>query len=106
MSAVTISPDKVFDAALRAIIAKERELERIEQVIVKKCRKWWNSWLYKGSTDDEIINNSFHYGMQRCGIAVDISKLEALSHMCAHAIQEDTTITLSRKDYELIYKES
>lgn len=34
---------------------------------------------------------------------IDIDKLEALSSMCAHAIQEGTTITLCRKDYDLIY---
>lgn len=106
MSTVTISPDKVFEAVLRAIIAKERELERIEQAIVKKYRKGWlNNWMNKKYTDKEIVDGSFDYGFQRCRIMGDIDKLEALSSMCTHAIQEGTTITLCRKDYELIYGE-
>lgn len=105
MSTVTISPDKVYEAVLSAILRKERDLNHIEQVIVKKHRKWWNNWMYKGYTDKEIVDSSIHYGVQRTWIAVDIDKLEALSLMCAHAIQEGTTITLCRKDYELIYKE-
>lgn len=104
MSTVAISPDKVFEAVLNAIIAKERELERIEQVIVKKYRKGWlNNWRNKKYTDKEIVDSSLDYGFQRCRITGDINKLEALSNMCTHAIQEGTTIALYRKDYELIY---
>lgn len=103
MSTVTIPPEKVYEAILKAILREERELKRIEQVIVDKHRKWWNNWMYKGWTDKEIVDNSIHYGFQRGSIAIDIEKLEALSLMCIHAIQEGTTITLCRKDYELIY---
>lgn len=105
MSTVTIRADKVFEDVLKAILREERVLERIEQVIIDKHRKWWNNWMYKGYTGQEIVDNSIHYGFQRAGIAVDIDKLEALSSMCAHAIQEGTTITLCHKDYELIYWE-
>lgn len=103
MSTVTISPNKVLEAVCKAISRKEDELERIEQVIIDKHRKWWNNWMYKGWTDKEIVDNSIHYGFQRAHIAEDIEKLEALSLMCTHAIQEGTTITLSHKDYKLIY---
>lgn len=103
MSTVTIPPEKVYEAVLKAILRKEDELERIEQVIIDKHRKWWNNWMYKGYTDKEIVNNSIHYGFQRADIAIDIEKLEALSLMCIHAIQEGAAITLCRKDYELIY---
>lgn len=103
MSTVTISPEKVYEAVLKAILRKERELKHIEQVIVNKHRKWWNNWMYKNCTDEEIVGNSIHYGFQRASIAIDIEKLQALSLMCIHAIQEGTMITLCRKDYELIY---
>lgn len=103
MSTVTISPEKVYEAVLKAILREESELKRIEQAIIDKHRKWWNSWMYKGWTDKEIVDNSIRYAFQRAHISEDIEKLEALSLMCIHAIQEGTTITLCRKDYELIY---
>ena len=106
MSSVTIQAEKVFEDMLKATLRKERELARIEQVIVSKYRKWWNGWMHKHYTDKEIVDNSIHYGFQRYDIHMDIDKLKALVNMCTHAIQEDTTITLSREDYELIYKES
>lgn len=104
MSTVTIRADKVFGDVLNAILREERELARIEQAIVKKYRKGWlNNWMNKKYTDKEIVDGSFDYGFQRCRIMGAIDKLEALSSMCAHAIQEGTTITLCRKDYEMIY---
>lgn len=103
MSAVTISPEKVYEAVLKAILREEHELKRVEQVIVSGHRKWRNNWMYKNYTDEEIVGNSIRYGFQRASIAMDIEKLQALSLMCIHAIQEGTMITLCRKDYELIY---
>lgn len=86
MSTVTISPEKVYEAVLKAILREERELKRVEQVIVNKHRKWWNNWMYKNCTDEGIVGNSIHYGFQRASIAMDIDKLQALSLMCIHAI--------------------
>lgn len=54
MSTVTIRADKVFEDVIKAILQKERELARIEQVIVQKHRKWWNNWMYKGYTEKRL----------------------------------------------------
>lgn len=103
MSTVTISPEKVYEVVLKAVLREEHELKRVEQAIVSEYRKWWNNWMYKNYTDEEIVGNSIRHGFQRADIAMNIEKLQALRLMCIHAIQEGTMITLCRKDYELIY---
>lgn len=105
MSTVVVQADRIFEDILNALIREEKQLERVEQAIVDKHRKWWNAWMYKGLSDRTIVENSLQYGFQRCHISADIDKLKALSVMCGDAIQDDTIFTLCRKDYELIYKE-
>lgn len=106
MSTVVVQADHIFEDILNALIREEEELKRVEQAIVGKCRKWWNAWMHKGLSDRDIVDNSLHYGFQRFHISSDIDKLKALSRMCGDAIRDDTTFTLCRKDYELIYKEN
>lgn len=105
MSTVVVQADRIFEDILNALIREENELERVEQAIVDKHRKWWNAWMNKGLSDSDIVENSIYYGIQRCHISADIDKLKALSMMCGDAIRDGTTFTLCRKDYELIYKE-
>ena len=105
MSTVVVRADRIFEDILNALIKEEKELERVERVIVDKHRKWWNAWMYKGLSDSDIIESSICYGIQRCHISADIDKLKALSMMCGDTIRDGTTLTLCRKDYELIYKE-
>lgn len=104
MSHVTVQVDKIAEDILKSITQRERELERINRVIVSKYRKWWNSWMYKGVTDKEIIKNSLHYGFQRCSIMYDIDTLKLLQKMCEDAMLSTGTIALSRRDYGLIYE--
>ena len=105
MSTVAVQAYRVFEDIINALIREETELARVEALVVAKYRKWWNAWMYKGLSDSDIIGSSICYGIQRCHISADIDKLKALSMMCGDAIRDGTTLTLCRKDYELIYKE-
>lgn len=104
MSTVVVQADRIFEDILNASIREEKKLERVEQVIIDKHRKWWNAWAYKSMSDKDIVDHSIQYGLQRCHISSDIDKLKALAMMCGDAIRDGTTFTLCRKDYELIYK--
>ena len=105
MSTVVVNASRIYEDILNALLREETELARVEALVVTKYRKWWNAWMYKGLSDSDIIESSICYGIQRCHISADIDKLKALSMMCGDAIRDGTTLTLCRKDYELIYKE-
>lgn len=105
MSTVVVNASRIYEDILNALIREETELARVEDLIVAKYRKWWNAWMHKGLSDRDIVDNSIQYVFQRCHISSDIDKLKALSMMCGDAIRDGTTLTLCRKDYELIYKE-
>lgn len=106
MSTVVVKADIIFEDILNALIREEEELKRVEALVIAKYRKWWNGWMNKRFSDEELVHQSAWYLLDRCNIEEDIDKLKALSMMCGDAIRWDTTFTLYRKDYELIYKES
>ena len=105
MSTVVVRADRIFEDILNALIREEARLTRIEAHVIAKYRKWWNAWMHKGLSDKEIVEQSSWYRMTRYHLEEDIDKLKALSMMCGDAIRDGTTLTLCRKDYELIYKE-
>lgn len=104
MSYVIINPEKVFQSILEAAICRENELRLVEQQVVAEHRQWWNAWMHKGFSDEEILVESLSKGVLRMEIEKEIVKLNALARMCSHAIQEYVSISLSREDYELIYE--
>ena len=105
MSTVAVQAYRVFADIINALIREETGLARVEALVVTKYRKWWNAWMNKRLSDKEIVEQSSWYRMTRYHLEVDIEKLKALSMMCGDAIRNGTTLTLFRKDYELIYKE-
>ena len=105
MSTVVVRADRIFEDIINALIREETELARVEALVVTKHRKWWNAWMNKRLSDKGIVEQSSWYWMTRYHLEVDIEKLKALSMMCGDAIRNGTTLTLCRKDYELIYKE-
>lgn len=106
MSTVVVKADLIFEDILNALIREEIGLARAEALVVARYRTWWNAWMHKGLSDKEIVDQSAWYGIARYHLKQDIDKLKALSMMCGDAIRDDTTFTLCRKDYELIYKEN
>ena len=104
MSTVVVNASRIFEDILNALIREETELARVEALVVAKYRKWWNAWMNKGLSDKEIVTQSAWYMMARYQLEEDIDKLKALSMMCGDAIRDDTTLTLCRRDYDLIYK--
>lgn len=105
VSTVVVNASRIYEDILNALLREETELARVEALVVTKYRKWWNGWMNKGLSDKEIVTQSTWYGVTRYQLEEDIDKLKALSMMCGDAIRDGTTLTLCRKDYELIYKE-
>ena len=103
MSKIEIPVEKVYGDVIKALLSKEGELQYIHNDIVYQSRRWWGKWLYKDLTDNEIVNRSLDYRIQRAEIELDISKLKALRLMCVHGVVQQTAISLSREDYQLIY---
>ena len=103
MSEVEVRADKVYPDIQEAIRRNENLLSQVESRVLAHHKKWWKRWLYCGMTDEEIVRQSICSLFFRCDIKDNIDALKLLQKMCEDAMLSTGSITLSRKDYWLVY---
>lgn len=103
MSGVEVRVANVYPDIQEAIRRNESLLSQVESRVLAHHKKWWKRWLYWGMTDEEIVRGSIRSLFFRCDIKDNIDALKMLQKMCDDAMISTGTITLSRKDYGLIY---